>query len=292
MARVPGGIAIIQDDANFVALVNIRGEVTAIDLPRGAGSARQFDDSRGNKRSKADLEACFAVLAADRTVLVALGSGSSPTREGIVTIAWAEPDPPQVVAFSGHALYATLRERWAAVGAGTNIEGAVPIGDDVIRLLTRGTGRARNGNLAANATCDLDRRQLLAYLAGPRRVAPPEPVDVRAYELGSLDGIALGFTDATPWAAGAWLYSATGEDTADAVDDGPVTGSVIGIVDRSGEARWTVVTDPDGHRFPGKIEGLVADDSDPRRVLAVLDADEPGTPSSLCTLQLDGEWLS
>jgi len=291
IARVPSGLAIVQDDANFVALVSTCGEVMAIDLPPGVGGVRQFDDSRGNKRLKADLEACFAVPSADGTVLIALGSGSSPLREGIVTIAWVEPDPPQVVALSGHALYAALRHEWAAVGARTNIEGAVPIGDHIVRLLTRGTGRPLNGIVATNATCDVDRRRLLAYLADPRSVAPPEPANVRAYELGSLDGIALGFTDATPW-SDTWLYSATGEDTADAVDDGPVVGSAIGIVDRAGEARWTAVTETDGQRFLGKIEGLVADDSDPRRLLAVIDSDEPETPSSLCTLQLDGTWLA
>jgi hypothetical protein len=289
VARLPNGLAIVQDDANFIALVDTRGEVTAIELPPGAGGARQFDDLRGNKRAKADLEACFAVPSPDGTLLVALGSGSSAQREGIVTVGWTASDPPRVTAVSGHALFESLRRCWAAAGAKTNLEGAVTIGEDVIRLLTRGTGRERDGRLAPNASCDLDRRKLLAYLANPRGVAPPTPTNLLVYDLGQLDGIALGFTDATSWSA-AWLYSATGEDTADAVDDGPVAGSVIGVVGNDGNARWSIVTLADGERFVGKIEGLVVDADDPQRLLAVLDADDPQAPSSLCTLELGGPW--
>jgi hypothetical protein len=290
IALLPHGLAIVQDDANFIAIVGDDGSVSAVDLPRGAAGARQFDDGRGNKRAKSDLEACFAVSSTDGTLLVALGSGSSPRREGIVTVEWTDCGPVRVTAIEGHAFFESLRRCWTTEGATTNVEGAVTIGDDVIRLLTRGTGRALAGHRAANATCDVDRRRFLAYLAKPRAVAPPTPTNLCLYDLGALDGIALGFTDATPW-SGTWLYSATGEDTADAVDDGPVAGSVIGVVDRSGDLRCSVVSLPDGRRFAGKIEGIVADRVDPQRLLAVLDADEPLTPSLLCSVRLRGPWL-
>ena len=85
LARVPAGIAVVQDDANFVALIDVAtAGVTAIDLPRGREGARQFDDVRGNKRWKLDLEACFAVESGAGTRLIVLGSGSSPLRERIV----------------------------------------------------------------------------------------------------------------------------------------------------------------------------------------------------------------
>ena len=49
----------------------------------------------------------------------------------------------------------------------------------------------------ANATCDVEWRQLLDHIAAPATSAPPSPSNVRRFELGTIDGIALGFTDAT-----------------------------------------------------------------------------------------------
>jgi hypothetical protein len=289
LASVPSGIAVVQDDANFIGIIDAAtAQVDAVELPRGHAGARQFDDERGNKRWKLDLEACFVAESVDCTRLVALGSGSSPLRERIVVLEWRDSPEPHRRCFDGSRLFATLREAWAGVGASINIEGAVALGD-VIRLLTRGTGRAYAGRRTANATCDLDRTALAAYLAAPEVAAPPAPKNVRVHDLGMLDGIALGFTDATRWGE-TWLYSATAEDTAGAVDDGPVAGSAIGVVDPRGDGRWAVVMQPDGSRFIGKIEGIVADPGHAGRLLAVLDADDPAQPSVLCTLELAGPW--
>src|SRR5688500_15377586 len=82
LAAVPGGIALIQDDANFVVVLTPRGECArAIALPAGEGGLRQFDDVRGNKKYKLDLEACVSMEAAGETLLLALGSGSKKRRE-------------------------------------------------------------------------------------------------------------------------------------------------------------------------------------------------------------------
>jgi len=291
LARVPAGLVVVQDDANFVALIDLAtAGVTAIDLPRGREGARQFDDVRGNKRWKLDLEACFTVEVGASTRLIALGSGSSPLRERIVVIEWGPAGAVRVHSLDGGALFGSLRQAWAGVGASINVEGAVVLGGH-IRLLSRGTGRAQAGKRAVNATCDIDRSALLAWLDAPLSLPPPSPLNVARYALGSLDDIALGFTDATAW-RGTWLYAATAEDTADAVDDGQVAGSVIGVVDADGDSRWTVVTLADGRRLAGKIEGIAADPRDRNRLLAVLDADDPALPSVLCVLELRGPWDS
>ena len=65
---------------------------------------------------------------------------------------------------------------------------------------------------------------------------------------------------------------------------------MIGVVDASGDGRWAVVLHADGRRLVGKIEGIVTDPRNADRLLAVLDADDPGQPSVLCTLALDGPW--
>jgi hypothetical protein len=71
---VGGRLAVIQDDANFVAFVDAEsGDVDALALSPGEGGARCFDDARGNKAHKLDLEAC--IVHGSR--LIAFGSGVS-----------------------------------------------------------------------------------------------------------------------------------------------------------------------------------------------------------------------
>src|SRR5688572_3038814 len=67
LTRLGGRLAVIQDDANFVAVVQ-RGEWTAesIVLPAGLGGLRQFDDGRRNKAAKLDLEACTTIVESGR----------------------------------------------------------------------------------------------------------------------------------------------------------------------------------------------------------------------------------
>ena len=74
-------LAVVQDDANFVALVGLAdGRVDSIALPASDGGVRQFDDLRGNKRLKLDLEASVIDVEGGRATLFAFGSGSSPAR--------------------------------------------------------------------------------------------------------------------------------------------------------------------------------------------------------------------
>src|SRR3954451_15602340 len=85
IARVAGCVAVVQDDASFVAVVDAAtGLARAITLPAGEGGLRQFDDLRGNKRFKLDLESCVTVDEGE--MLVAFGSGSTPARERIVLV--------------------------------------------------------------------------------------------------------------------------------------------------------------------------------------------------------------
>ena len=289
LARVPAGITVVQDDANFIGIIDAAtAQVDAVELPRGQAGARQFDDRRGNKRWKLDLEACFVVESADCTQLVALGSGSSPLRERIVVLEWRESGEPRVRSLDGATLFAALRSRPAAAGQQhRRCRGAWQQRDP--------PPEPRHGARAGRETRGERNVRPRSYSAAhvpsprPQSSAPPSPGNVRLHDLGFLDGIALGFTDATRW-GDTWLYSATAEDTADAVDDGPVAGSVIGIVDARGDGQWAAVTQPDGRRLVGKIEGIVADSRDGERLLAVLDADDPEQPSLLCTLELRGPW--
>jgi hypothetical protein len=289
LALVPGGIALIQDDANFIALVEPDGShVRAVPLPAGAAGRRQFDDRRGNKAHKLDLEACVAVDTDDGPLLLAFGSGSTPTREHVALVRGWESTEPHVTIIHTPRLYDTLRREHAFAGSELNVEGAVHVGDH-LRLFGRGNGAPRAEVRPINATCDLDWPALRAHLRGPDRSPPPAPTNVVRYELGTLGGLGLSFTDAALW-RDVVLYTATAEDSPDATRDGRVTGSAIGVIDEVRRVRWAPLTEPSGQPFVGKVEGLVPPGDASNRVLVVVDADDPDAASELCVVELRGSW--
>jgi hypothetical protein len=288
LARVPGGIALVQDDANFVAVVEPEtGLARAIALPAGQDGRRQFDTGRGNKEHKLDLEACFSAVVNAETVLVAFGSGSTSRREQVVIVSdWAAADP-QVRVVPIPEFYALLRDEPAFAAPRLNIEGAVLLGD-TLRLFARGNGAALNELIPASATCDVSWSALLDHLNDPAAHDAPAPTNVLRYEIGQLDGVRLGFTDAAVW-GDAVLFTAAAEDSVDAVDDGVVTGSVLGVIEADGTTRWTMLVDQQGDPFTGKVEGVLPTEQ-ADQVYVVIDEDDWSAPSRLCTVRLQGSW--
>jgi len=286
MAMLGGRVVVVQDDAGFVALADPdTGRASALALPAGHGSARQFDDERGNKRWKLDLESCEVLRDGDgREVLAAFGSGSSPRRERVVVVRGIDSGDAEIVVADASALYARLRAETAFAGSELNVEGAARVGG-VLRLFNRGNGAPRGGLRPVDATCDLDAAALLAYLRDPS-LSPPVPRNVTRYALGGIGGFPLTFTDAAAH-GDAILYTAAAEDSPDATRDGPVAGSAIGVI-RGGEARFCVVSNADGSRYPGKIEGILP--HAPGRPWFVIDRDDPSVPSELSEVVLEGDW--
>jgi hypothetical protein len=232
----------------------------AVTLPAGEDGARQFDDLRGNKRFKLDLESCVAVDGA----LVAFGSGSLPPRERIVTVRGTE-----VEVIDASALYAAFHACREFSGSELNVEGAAVLGG-TLRLFNRGNGAPKGELRPVNASCDLD-------LASVLRGSVPPLRNVVQYDLGEIGGLPLTLTDAETIGGGAILYAAAAEDSPDATRDGPVAGCAIGIIEGD-SARYCIV---EGN--PGKIEGILP--IAPDRLLAVVDPDDPRIPSTLLELQ-------
>ena len=96
-------------------------------------------------------------------------------------------------------------------------------------------------------------------------------------ELGFLDGVALGFTDASPMpfaeSGGRMAFAAAAEDTDNAYDDGACAGSVVGVLEADGRVVCM-------ERVQGthKIEGLVVTSSG---LLMVADPDDPSQRAPL-----------
>jgi hypothetical protein len=289
LAWVPGGIALVQDDANFIGVFDPSGARTrAIALPAGHEGRRLFDDHRGNKAHKLDLEACVAVEHEGDTLLLALGSGSTRRREQVVLVRGWATGTPTVECVHLPRLYDALRAEQAFSGSELNVEGAIVDGDR-LRLFGRGNGAPRLGVLPANATCELDWTSFLAHVLDPARCTVPTLTGVVRYDLGTLEGVPLGFTDAAVWRGGT-LYSAAAEESPDSVRDGRVAGSVVGVIDHAGGARWAPLVEPSGRLFDGKVEGMVVTRGASDRLLVVVDADDPGAGSTLCGVRLSGDW--
>lgn len=292
MVMIGGNIAAIQDDAHFVAVVDTNGRtVAAIALPVGHQGHRQFDAMRGNKKWKSDLEACTTIVESGRELLLIMGSGSNARREQILIINWPPKNEQDIKLFQAKSFYATLHSQLDFAGCELNIEGAVLLGDDCLRLFQRGNGAENIGQVPLNATCDISWQWLRGHLHDPASVSSPRPQNIIQYDLGFLDGVRLGFTDGA-LRNGAMFFTATAEASPDSVVDGPVMGSVLGRIDGDGTARWAELWDSDGTRFPGKVEGLVLDPAVERRAWILIDQDNPQVPSELCEIELCGGWMA
>lgn len=264
-----GRLAVVQDDAAYLALVGER--IVAQPLPIGEGRA-VYDSRDGTKVHKPDLEAA-TLLGHDAEgiarQMVLFGSGSTSRRERVVFIdlhTWSMRvcDLP--------LLYQALRD---ALSAPLNIEGILICGDTV-RLLQRG-----NGAMGVDAVMSMP----LLWLQDPSPTAPP-PVDVVRWDLGALGGAPLSFTDGYTNInrhRDSFVFIAAAEDSPDTFDDGTVMGSAIGEIGPE-DAWWTPILDESGEIATLKAEGL-APRSDGAWFVTT-DPDDPDLPSQLLTVQL------
>jgi len=290
LAWIGDRIAVIQDDANFIAMIRPDdANVHAIALPAGEGGLRQFDEHRGNKQFKLDLEACVSMDTVDGPQLLAFGSGSTARRRHVAQVdAFHEP-ALRIVVHDAATWYDALEAETSFAGSDMNIEGALRDGD-VLRLFGRGNGKARRGLMPQNATCDVEMGALLHYLADPTARNPPAPVDVVRYMLGAIDDVSLGSTDAALHGAHV-LYSAAAEASKDSTRDGTIAGSAIGVIAPSGHVRYAQLTDDYGRTLVDKVEGLVLSPRTPTRAYVVVDPDDAARPSELCEVELGGSWF-
>ena len=299
LAWVGSRLAVIQDDANFVALVDpATGLAEAIALPRGAGGRRIFGDDLGTKAHKLDHEALACIGDGDSALLVAFGSGSLPAREAIALVHDAGSPHASVRLHRAPAFYAALRAVTQFAGSELNIEGAV-FDEGRMRLFGRGNGAVRDAARPVNATCDISWPALAAHLAGPAASPPPLPEAIVQYELGALAGAPLAFTDAATLrharegGGGAILFTAAAEASPDATRDGAVAGSVVGVIEGGDvrRPRWTPLVDVHGVPLVLKAEGIAPVAGRETRAMLVVDADAHDRPSELLEVQLEGDWV-
>lgn len=278
-------LAVVQDDAHFIALVEpASGLADAIALPADAQGRRVFDTKRGTKKLKHDLEACFVREGEAGPTLLAFGSGSLPVRERIVALRWdaARAVPASLEVRDASALYAKLRAEQTFSGSELNVEGAVVRGETLL-LLQRGNGASTAELRAINAVGELELAAFDRYLAGG---PAPSLTRAKAYDLGSTEGVPYTFTDATLGPDGTLLFLASAEASDDSVADGTIYGSLVGELRADGSVHTTPLLDEQGRLSGAKVEGIVLDRADPTLAFIVVDADSPDVAAELLTVRL------
>lgn len=268
---------VIGDDSPYLYLLDA---ATLAVLSRVAlFETDAFGTGRIPKATKPDLEAMAALTWPNgQAGVLVLGSGSTPARE----VGW-------FVSVTGNAplrvdlgpLCRQLRAQLPA-GVALNLEAAATT-DTELLLFQRTVGRADAALLFV-----LPLAETLVFLTSPTGATPPA-VHQLVFELPLIDGCPAGFSGAT-FVDGRLFVSASVENTADAVLDGAVLGSFIGVVDVAAHtATFAQLAWADGRAYHGKVEGLavrqqLADGQ--FELLLVTDDDAGGSTAATAHLQL------
>ncbi|WP_378032178.1 DUF6910 family protein [Actinoplanes sp. GCM10030250] len=262
------GWLVVQDDASHAAWVR-PGSTTAVRVVEPVEGYDVFSTDAGTKHLKPDFEAACDVGSG----VLLLGSGSSPARMRASLVRLG----PSFTVADLTPLYRAVAAALGLHEDQLNLEGACLVGDR-LRWFQR-------ANLAAGAptgSVDVDLAGLLAALTGTGEPDAIAVGAVRRYDLGAIDGVALAITDAVALPGGRVLVSAAAEDTPNAVDDGPVVGAAVALLDDDAVLAVAALPAAD------KVEGLAVAESraDGVRLVAVVDADDPDVPSRRLDLRL------
>ncbi len=231
------------------------------------------------KRSKPDFEAIVALPPFKRFpggALFVIGSGSRPTRRKGVLAALDENG-----AIEGEASIVDLTPLYGALASQfdeLNIEAAFVDGA-CLSLLHRG-----NKGDARNARIRLALPPLLKSLSDQATLPRSALLDISSFDLGTIAGVPLSFTDASALPNGGFAFTAVAEDTDDSYADGACAGSAIGMVggDDNLIALWRLEPSL-------KVEGIdVRSARGGLAITVVTDADDSEIPARVLRVVIDG----
>jgi len=268
---------VVADDEHhlgaFPAIGDAAGELLAL-FPGGLPNTKTERKAR-----KPDLEVLTRLPpfpGSPGGALLALASGSTRNRRTGAVLSLdahgAVIGTPRQIDCSG--VFEVLERQVPTL----NIEGAVVVGER-LRLLHRGSKRHPR-----SACIDVFLPDMLHALGSSDSADTTKPVGTRFFDLGSMNGIPLGFTDGAALPDGALVFTAVAEDSENSYEDGPCLGAAVGIVDGDGRLRFLQPLDANH-----KVEGIVAQvEGDVIRLLLVTDADEENIPACLLTAVIHG----
>ena len=250
-------IFVVSDDENFIGIYNFESKTG---LKSVLFKEVLPEDKFLRKKQKGDFEALVHLPHLKKFLVVPSGSTLQRIRGALL---FDNGDFSEEISFG--PLYELLGEQIKEI----NIEGGIAF-DEELWLFQRG-----NGVENKNALIFLNLADFLSH-----RALHPRVLDV---SLGHLHQVPLSFTDATK-AEHLILFLAVAEDSQSTYLDGTVVGSILGLMNHSGEILDTMVLEttskPEGLSFNAfeKFFYLVTDD------------DNPHHPASLFRGILPGKW--
>jgi hypothetical protein len=266
LVQVGNHLYIVADDENDLAVFPVDSGDHGT-LRRLFNNVLPLNKSE-RKKEKADLEVLTLIPANAKYsngAMLALGSGSTDKRKRAVIIALGS-DHQLTDIVERLDLSVTYNQIDLRV-PDLNIEGAVISGDDIV-LFQRGNNIGHNAMIRCRADM---------FLCETQTNIQPLSFFLRRYDLGEIDGVPLGFTDATSLEDGSIVFCAAAEDTSNAYDDGACKGSAVGIINPRGELSKVVTVDK-----PVKLEGISARFIDNAiHLLTVTDADDLKVPAQI-----------
>lgn len=266
---------VVGDDSPFLYVLDL-ATLKQVDQIRlfGTGGSGQ---GRISKLLKPDLECLTQLEMNGQNHLVALGSGSTPNRNQGYTIALpaGKERATQVQERSLKDLYEAIQAKNDLLGDDVlNLEAAATTSDKVL-LLQRAT---RGG---PNLMLCFPKQDFVAYLTGSRKNLPG--YEAISFYLPELAGLGSHFSGAFVY-HNRLFFSASVENTDDAILDGEVLGSYIGWINLAAlkpgrqplAVNTALVLNEKGEPYRGKVESLVIVDSlqaQAFRALAITDND-------------------
>ncbi|UOQ74709.1 DUF6929 family protein [Hymenobacter cellulosilyticus] len=242
---------IIGDDSPF--LYSCSAESLAPNTPLALFETAHFSSGRIPKDRKPDLECLTAITTGPETALLACGSGATAAREqGFWVALPAGPGTATVQPVSLSRLYAALRQVLPK-GITLNLEAAAAT--DTELLLFQRTVGAAAGNIVF-------RLPLAAALECIRHQREVPPVQLQHFALPTIEGKDAGFSGACTFDNKVFI-TASVEDTADAIADGEVLGSFVGVLPapsattKATALQMAHLVLPNGQPYRGKVESIV-----------------------------------
>ncbi|GAA4313168.1 hypothetical protein GCM10023183_32610 [Nibribacter koreensis] len=250
--KVENRYYVIGDDSPYLFTLNENFKIIA---RTKLLEPKEVTGGRIPKSVKPDLEAITSLSIEGENFLFILGSGATEYRNKGYLVPIDRGRLGKVLTVGLTPLYQGLQKNQQVTGtASLNIEG-VAANEEFLYVLQRFSPGGQNV-LVLYAM-----EEVIPFLMG---LSPaPVPRHIQPWALPDLEKIKTGFSGVTAYDNGQLLFTASAEETPNAILDGQVYGSLIGWLSPNFSAtsaqkpqQVAIVTEQDGSVYKGKLESI------------------------------------
>jgi hypothetical protein len=288
---INGNIYVVGDDSSFLYVLKYDLTILAT-VPLYTAKSEHIVGNRIQKKEKADLECITKLIINGYPHLLILGSGSkSPRRDVAFLVKLPTPYNRKHLVWEISLVkwYSFLRMNEDVTGPSgvLNFEAAAST-DEYLYIFNREN----------NATLRFDLPEFIEFIQGHTE-GVPFPTIITS-ELPAIENVRAGYSGAD-YFDNKLFFTAAAEDTTNAIDDGEIMGSAVGILSFNGEEKtrgkitngftgsvseYTLI--PKIDNLPLKIESIsVYEKENDHTYIAIAVSDDDKGGSDILMLQLD-----